>query len=116
MIDWRTFSNLSMTPAGNHVLNVTMTGIYDGVDWDGHKSRFIDEMIRSPSQGLLPASPNTFASSHAGHSGVPTPERPCPHGLARDEAHLTAFRRSNGVLTVIVSGVMAAKLIERYEK
>jgi phytoene desaturase len=138
MIDWSTFSDPSLAPGGNHVINVMMAGTYHGVDWDKHKSRLIDDIIRSLSQSSLPG-----LSDHVRVAACATPldfERRIGlgqgglHGLTQDLAQMTVFRPSNksksidhlylagsstnpggGVPTVIASGAIAAKLIERYE-
>jgi Glycosyl hydrolase family 65 central catalytic domain len=54
MIEWSTFSDPSLAPAGNHVLNVMMAGTYHGVDWDKDKNQFVNGVIRFLSQGPLP--------------------------------------------------------------
>jgi phytoene dehydrogenase-like protein len=138
MIDWPTASDSNLSPEGKHVLNVTMVGTYQGVDWDRHKTRFIEDVINYLSKELIPG-----LADHVTVADCATPldfERRIGlvegglHGIAQDVAQTTVFRPSNksksidglyltgssthpggGVPTVIASGLIAAKLIERHE-
>ena len=81
------------------MLNLTMVGAYRGVDWDGHKHRFVAEVVDFLSTGLLPG-----LAEHVRVAACATPldfERRIGlgegglHGIAQDLAHTTIFRPSN---------------------
>lgn len=138
MIDWPTFSDPALAPEGKHVLSVTVVGTYQGVDWDRHKTRFVDDVVTYLSRELVPG-----LADHVTVAACATPidfERRIGlaegglHGITQDAAHTTVFRPSNksksidglylagssthpggGVPTVIASGAIAANLIERHE-
>jgi phytoene desaturase len=117
---------------------VTVAGAYRGIDWDAYKHRFVEEVVSFLSADVLPE-----LAEHVRMASCATPrdfERRIGlaegglHGLAQDLAHTTVFRPSNksksieglylagsstnpggGVPTVIASGAIAAKLVQRHE-
>ena len=110
-------------------MNVLLSGAYAGIDWDAHKERFIDEAIRQLSAGPVPELVDAVDFERRiglGQGGL--------HGIVQDAAHMTVFRPSNrsksveglylagssttpggGVPTVIASGLITARLVERYQ-
>ena len=138
MVDWPTRTDPGLAPEGRHVLNVTVAGAYRGIDWDAYKHRFVEEVVSFLSADVLPE-----LEEHVRMATCATPrdfERRIGlaegglHGLAQDLAHTTVFRPSNksksieglylagsstnpggGVPTVIASGAIAAKLVQRHE-
>ena len=139
MIYWSTLSDPSLAPSGHQVLNVMLAGTYQGVNWDNERNRFVDVGITYLDRRLLPG-----LAEHVRVAACATPwdfERRIGlgqgglHGLTQDLAHMMVFRPSNksksieglylvgsstnpggGVPTVIASGTITARLVERYEK
>lgn len=141
LIGWSTYTDPSMAPAGKHALNLTMMGSYhlNGTDWDTLKPRFIDNVIAQLSDTVVPG-----MADHVQVATAITPldfERRVGvaegaiYGLAQDFPTETIFRPSNksksiqglylagastnpggGVPTTIASGVITARLIEKFEK
>jgi prolycopene isomerase len=91
MIDWPTFSDPALAPEGKHVLNVTVVGTYQGVDWDRHKTRFINDVVNYLSRELVPG-----LTDHVAVAECATPrdfERRI--GLAEGSLHgITQMRRT----------------------
>ena len=138
MVDWPTRTDPALAPEGRHVLNVTVAGAYHGIDWDAYKHRFIEDVVGFLSGDLLPG-----LEQHVRIASCATPRdfekriglaEGGLHGLTQDLAHTTVFRPANksksidglylagsstnpggGVPTVIASGAIAAKLVQRHE-
>lgn len=135
LICWSTKSDPSLAPPGCHVLNIIMAGPAHlaGTSWDNEKEAFLAGAIDFLAVTALP-----------GLAELITPldyERRLLHpdgaiyGLQEDLAAQTVFRPSSrsrsvrglylagasthpggGVPAVIASGIIAANLIDRYEK
>jgi phytoene desaturase len=141
LIGWSTFTDPSMASEGLHVLNLTMTGAYrlKGTTWDTQKKPFIENVIKWLSKEIVPG-----LEQHVKIAEATTPldfERRIGlaegaiYGLAQDLPSGTVFRPANksksidglylagcstnpggGVPTVIASGTITARLIEKYEQ
>jgi phytoene desaturase len=138
MIDWPTFSDPSLAPADNHVLNVMLAGTYHGVDWDRHKNQFINGVIQYLSRARCRALLSTYGLRRArrrltsnaalaldteGCTASPRTRRTSRcfvHPTSRKSIkHLylvgSSTNPGGGVPTVIASGTITANLVERYE-
>ncbi len=140
LICWPTRSDPALAPAGHHALNLIPEGFYDlaGTDWDAEKQPFIERTIEDLDSYAIPG-----LKEHVVVTDSATPmdfERRLlmPKGaiydIQEDLTEQTIFRPSarsrsvkglylvgnsthpgGGVPTVIASGVIASKLIDRYE-
>ena len=81
------------------MLNVTIVGTYQGVDWDRHKTRFINDVVTYLSREVVPG-----LADHVAVAECATPtdfERRIGfaegglYGITQDAAHTTIFRPSN---------------------
>lgn len=140
LICWPTFSDPSLAPKNCHVLNLIPEGFYrlSGSNWDAEKPRFIEKSLDDLSKRAIPG-----LKEHVKIVECTTPldyERRLllPEGaiyaLQQDLPAMAVFRPSakskmvdglylsgatthpgGGVPTTIASGVIASRLIERYE-
>ena len=140
LICWPTFSDPALAPEGHHALNLIPEGFYDleGTDWDTEKQGFIERTIDDLDSYAIPG-----LREHVVLTDAATPldfERRLlmPKGaiydIQEDFTEQTIFRPSarsrsvkglylvgnsthpgGGVPTVIASGIIASKLIDRYE-
>ncbi len=141
LICWSTKSDPDLAPEGCHVLNVILMGPAHlaGTDWDKEKEGFLAGAIEFLEAVALPG-----LSDHVKVAELITPldyERKLLHpdgaiyGLQEDLVAQTVFRPSSksrsvkgvylagasthpggGVPAVIGSGIIAAKLVDQYEK
>lgn len=140
LICWPTLSDPGLAPEGHHGLNLIPEGFYDlaGTDWDAEKDAFVERTIDDLDSYAIPG-----LKEHVVVKDCATPmdfERRLlmPKGaiydIQEDFTEQTIFRPSarsksikglylvgnsthpgGGVPTVIASGVIASKLIDRYE-
>lgn len=140
LICWPTRSDPGLAPDGRHALNLIPEGFYDlaGTDWDTEKRAFVERTIDYLDGFAIPG-----LKEHVVVSDCATPldfERRLlmPYGaiydIQEDITGQTVFRPSarsrsvkglylagnsthpgGGVPTVIASGVIASRLIDRYE-
>jgi len=141
LICWPTYSDPSLAPKGCHVLNLIPEAFYrlSGSDWDTEKPRFIEKTLNDLSKTAIPG-----LKDHVKVVECATPldfERRLllPEGaiyaLQQDLPAMAVFRPSakskviqglylsgstthpgGGVPTTIASGIIASRLIERYEQ
>jgi phytoene desaturase len=141
LICWPTHSDPSLAPSGCHVLNLIPDGFYhlDGTDWDAEKPHFIEKTIENFSKVAIPG-----LKEHVKVVECSTPmdfERRLllPEGaiyaFQQDITAQAVFRPSarsktvrglylagatthpgGGVPSTIASGVIAARLVEKYEQ
>lgn len=140
LICWPTHSDPSLAPKGCHVLNLIPEAFYrlSGSDWDTEKPRFIEKTLNDLSKTAIPG-----LKEHVKVIECATPldfERRLllPEGaiyaLQQDLPAMAVFRPAakskviqglylsgstthpgGGVPTTIASGIIASRLIERYE-
>ncbi|MDY6795734.1 MAG: NAD(P)/FAD-dependent oxidoreductase [Actinomycetota bacterium] len=140
LVCWPTHADPSLAPEGHHVLNLIPEGSYElsGTDWDREKQPFIDRTIEFLSKQAIPG-----LADHVKVIDCATPldfERRLllPHGaiydLQQDLTSEVIFRPSGrsrsvkglylagnsthpggGVPTTIASGIIASKLVDKYE-
>jgi phytoene desaturase len=140
LICWPSQTDPSLAPAGKHVLNIIPEGFYhlEGMNWDDEKPRFIERTIDQLSARAIPG-----LKDHITTIDCATPldyERRLllPEGaiycLQQDLTAQAVFRPAarsksiaglylagasthpgGGVPTTIASGMIASRLIERYE-
>lgn len=140
LICWPTRSDPALAPGGRHALNLIPEGFYhlEGTDWDAEKKAFVERTIEDLDSYAIPG-----LKEHVVLTDCATPldfERRLlmPKGaiydIQEDLTEQTVFRPSarsrgvrglylvgnsthpgGGVPTVIASGVIASKLIDRYE-
>ena len=138
LICWPTCTDPSLAPPGRHILNLIPEGFYrlSGTDWDTEKPRFVERTLAELSSYAVPgladhvevlecATPLDFerhaaarrarstgcrwicrARRAAAVRGLEEHPEPLPHRCV----HPPGRRRP----TIIASGVIAARLIERY--
>jgi phytoene desaturase len=141
LICWSSHTDSSLAPEGKHVLNLIPEGTYNlqGTNWDEEKPRYLQRTIDNLSKTAIPG-----LKDHVVMAECSTPldfERRLllPEGaiycLQQDLAAQAVFRPAarsksiaglylagssthpgGGVPTTIASGLIAAKLIDRYEK
>lgn len=140
LICWSTHADPDLAPAGKHILNLIPEGFYrlSGTDWDQEKEAYIERTLQYYSRFAIPG-----LADHVEVVECATPldfERRLllPEGaiysLQQDLPALAVFRPSaksksirglylagssthpgGGVPTTIASGLICARLIERYE-
>lgn len=140
LICWATHTDPSLAPEGKHILNLIPEGGYrlEGTNWDEEKPRYIEKTVENLSRTAIPG-----LKDHVVTMECSTPldfERRLllPEGaiyaIQQDLAAQAVFRPAarsrnigglylagssthpgGGVPTTIASGMIAAKLIDRYE-
>ncbi|MGQ9475996.1 MAG: phytoene desaturase family protein [Actinomycetota bacterium] len=140
LICWPTESDPSLAPEGHHVLNIMGMGPYrlQGTDWDREKQRVAERMINGLSERAIPG-----LADHVKVLEVSTPldfERRllspggAIYGLQMDLPAQAVFRPAarskcikglyltgasthpgGGVPSTVASGLIASKLVEKYE-
>jgi phytoene desaturase len=141
LICWPTECDGSLAPEGHHVLNIMSMGSYNiaGSDWDREKARYVERLLDFHSSFSVPG-----LKDHVKVVDCATPldfERQLLHpagaiyGLQMDLPAQATFRPAaksksikglyltgasthpgGGVPSVVASGVIAAGLIDKYEK
>ncbi len=141
LICWPTESDPSLAPEGHHVLNIMSLGPYQLKDknWDEVKEQYVENLIEFHSSFSIPelkdhvvvaecATPLDFERQLLSPKGaiyglqMDLPHqavfRPCAKSRSIKHLYLTgaSTHPGGGVPSVIASGVIAATLIDKYEK
>jgi phytoene desaturase len=141
LICWPTHADPSLAPAGRHVLNLIPEGFYDleGTDWDAEKQPYIERTIENLSHSILPglkehivtvecSTPLDFerrlllpkGAIYCFQQDLPAQAIFRPAARSKQIAGLylagACTHPGGGVPTTIASGMIAAGLIDRYEK
>lgn len=140
LVCWPSLSDPTLAPEGKHVLNIIPEGFYhlQGTDWDAEKPKFIDNILEHIEKTAIPglrdhievvdcASPLDYerrlllpeGAIYAFQQDLTAQAmfRPAAKSKAIQGLYLTgsSTHPGGGVPSTIASGVIAARLIEKYE-
>jgi phytoene desaturase len=141
LICWPTRADPSLAPKGHHIIALDFQGPYNlkDADWDTFKEDFSEDLINYLSQNVIPglkdhiktmviSTPKDFERRLLNPGGAfycfqqdisaQTVFRPAAKSKSIKSLYLTgaSTHPGGGVPTVMASGIVAANLIEKYER